>query len=153
MSNHFEKIYESFRLNTLFRRFGGNDISLAAVFGVFEILHNFKTFADYATKKDETLREKNKWVIEWYKNQMEYLESGGIPVNPAVNYYLFSRPFTFISKAKKGKILEYANKECIDILRETGILAFIKRELRRIEYDKVSDKDDAGTDTDKDIKK
>jgi hypothetical protein len=106
------------------RRFGGNDVSLLAVFGAFEVLHNFGDFCMFVNGKDES----KDYVKRWYKGTIEGLYKGDLQVYPNIYHYVFSRPF--MTKKKKAEIEKRACKECLSILSDFGILSYIEEKLK-----------------------
>ena len=122
-SFNFEGIYESFRLNTVHRHFYGTDSSLIAVFSLFELLHNFRDFVNYANGK----QKHNDWVKNWYKDSLVKT----MKARPDVYHYVFKRK-RWLSKKAKNRILEDAEKELAYILEATGIGKFIKEHLEKM---------------------
>ena len=119
----FEDIYESFHLNTVHRHFYGTDSSLIAVFSLFELLHNFRDFVNYANGK----YKQNDWVKNWYKSNLVQT----MKARPDVYHYVFKRK-RWLSKKAKNRILEDAEKELAYILEATGIGKFISECLDKM---------------------
>jgi hypothetical protein len=124
LGSEFLNMYESFRLGTIHRYFRGNNVSLLAVFAVFEILHNIKDFV----KMTVTDGGENFYAEKWYGDIISGLSEGEIPIHPVVYKYVFSKPF--MTKRKIDRILKSAHKECMNILESTGLLSYIKKRLK-----------------------
>jgi hypothetical protein len=128
--NDYGHIYDKYRLSIIHRYYKGDDISLIALFSVFEILHNLKNFVD-AMYNNENVRLE--YIKDWYKRVIETLEEGEIDIidiHPAIYNFIFRRPF--MTKRKKNIMLKKANQECIWILEQNGLLSYIKDALGKM---------------------
>jgi len=114
----FDDVYVSFRLNTVHRYFRGTDSSLLAVFGFFELLHNFREFVLSSNTG------KNPFLKNWYKGVFRRIEKNSFDVRPEVWRYVFKRKW--MSKKTKNRVLEDAKTELLYLLEETGIRKFIE---------------------------
>lgn len=134
----FYDIYKSFRLGTIHRYFGGTDVSFIAIFSVFEILHNLRDLSDMIYYGDG----RKDYAKKWYEDIIKNLNEGDIPIYPAVYKYAFDKPF--MTRRKRERMLEAAQRECIEILKRSGLYNFILAELQRNEKQQaVSGKEDA----------
>ena len=150
-----EDVYISFNMHLIHRRFKGTDISLLAIFAVYEFLHNLNTFIDDVNSERRTKaineaagmeicklgrfrtamclsKEENgrPFMIEYYISRINVLKNGNIEVRPEVWNYLFNSKN--ISDTEKKEIKKQAADEALNILKELNILMFIENSIEGI---------------------
>lgn len=149
----FGKFYQSFGIQHIHRRFSGTDISLLAIFEVFEFLHNLNTFIDNVNSERKVkaindasgmkictlstartgkgFSENNKencrpFMIEHYIMEIQHLKEGNITVRPEVRNYVFHGKN--MSDEEKKEIEKQAACEALNILKEShNIIGFIEK--------------------------
>ena len=149
----FKDVYINFNMQHIFRCFKGTNISLLAIFAVFEFLHNLNTFIDNVNSERKTKaineaagmeicklgrsrtamgfsKEENSrpFMIEHYMNRINWLKNGNIDVRLEVWNYILGRKN--ISDTEKKLIEKQAADEALNILKEPyNILKFIENAI------------------------
>jgi len=114
---NFKELYDYLQLCCIHRQFSGTDVSLLALFCVFEILHNFSGFIDDVNeferiKDGDAVPPDHHWNnLTWYEHQLIMLERGSICVRPEVWKYLSSKKR--MSEKKRKTMIKEAAREAL----------------------------------------
>jgi len=135
---NIDSLYTCFCLDCIHRYFRGNDISLLAIFSVFEVLHNFHSLLENFYKLPNIKEMSFSGVFDWYERELNLLEKGKICVRPEVWNYVFNKKIFrfFITDKRKKYIEKQAAQEALDILfTHKDLLNKIKHSIK--EYKSV----------------